>query len=681
MKSLMSACALLFALSLSAHPAEAPKPVSAPAEETQPSASETIVVTATRSERAVSELPVSATVIRTEEIRTAPVRSVDDLVRTIPGVQMTVVSGSGSTPNNQRVSMHGLGGTRALVLLDGIPIHDPYSGIVQWQKVPLDSLRQIEVVRGGNASLFGNFALGGTINLITRPVSGNGGAADLSYGTGNTGRAAVTVDHRLSERVALRVSHNQNDSNGFLRVPDAGPVDVAAWIESTITAARADLLLSDRSAAFVNASVSKFDVSQGTPATYSKRDIVATSAGLHRGAGANGLLSATAFYQRQSERLVNSSIIGQRESEFVSQDGTIPSTSAGASLEWSVQRRGVIPFISLGVDLQKIEASEDRITFNRSGAITQLNEVGGRQRFAGLFAQTSWRPSDKLEVLISARLDSFRSDDGRDIVTGGLATYYPATTSKQLDPRVSVRYALGGRSAVRGSVYRAFNAPTLRDLYRKNQTGNSVILGNPYLQPETLVGGEIGWEWATDRSHVEVNVYRSTIDAMQTRAHPAGQPANVQQFFNLGSGRSQGVELMGDLRLSPQWSVNAGYTYADAIIAADPSPELVGNRLPEVPEHSGSLSVRYRNDRGTSADIRGRVLSRSYAEAANAAKSPAHRVVDLSITQRIRSSMELYALVENVFDEHYYLALAVNSFRSGLPRTVTTGVRLQWGRD
>src|SRR6188768_2569497 len=108
---------------------------------------------------------------------------------------------------------------------------------------------------------------------------------------------------------------------------------------------------------------------------------MATSAGLHRGAGNNGLLAATAFYQSQRERLVNSSIIGQRESEFFSQDGTIPSTSAGASLEWSLQRRGVLPFLSVGVDLQQIEASEDRITFNRSGAITQLNEVGGRQRF------------------------------------------------------------------------------------------------------------------------------------------------------------------------------------------------------------------------------------------------------------------------------------------------------------
>jgi outer membrane receptor protein involved in Fe transport len=664
MKSLMSAVALLFALSLSAHPTD-----------------ETIVVTATRSERAVSELPVSTTVIREEEIRSAPVRSVDDLLRTIPGVHMSVISGSGSTPNNQRLSMHGLGGTRALVLLDGIPIHDPYSGIVQWQKVPLDSLRQVEVVRGGNASLFGNFALGGTINLITRPVTGNGGAADLSYGTGNTARASLTFDHRLNEKVALRVSHNQNDSNGFVRVPDAGPVDVAAWIDSAITAARADLLLSDRAAAYVNASVSQIDISQGTPSTYSKRDIVATSAGLHRGAGRNGLVSVNAFYQRQSERLVNSTILGQRQSEFVSQDGIIPSRSTGASLEWSVNRSGRLPFLSVGVDLQQVEAAEDRVTFNRSGAVTQLNRVGGRQRFAGLFAQASWRPSERLEVLGSARLDSFRNEQGSDVITGGAAISYPDTSSNQVDPRLSIRYALGNRSAVRGSLYRAFNAPTLRDLYRKNQTGNSIILGNPYLQPETLVGGELGWEWATDRAHVELNLYRSTIDGLQSRALVPGPAANVFQFMNLGTARSQGLEAMADLHLSRRWSLNAGYTFADATITEDPNPELIGKMLPEVSRHIGSLSVRYRGDRGTSVDVRGRVLSRSYGEASNLSLSPAHRVVDLSVSQTLRGSLDVYALVENVFDEEYYLALAPTSFRSGLPRTVTTGVRLQWGRD
>ncbi|HEX7149893.1 MAG TPA: TonB-dependent receptor [Thermoanaerobaculia bacterium] len=666
----MSVRALVFLLSISGTADEVPP---------KPKVEETMVVTATRSERAVNELPVSTTVIREEAIESAPVRSVDDLIRTIPGVHASVISGSGSTPNNQRISMHGLGGTRALVLLDGVPLHDPYSGIVQWQKVPLDSLRQVEVVRGGNASLFGNFALGGTINLITRPVEQNSVHTDLSYGSGETARAAFSVDRLLSENLAVRLSYNRNDANGFVRVPDPGPVDIDAWIDTWITSGRADYRLSDTSSAFLKSSFSQVDISQGTPATYSKRDIFEASGGAHRSITANSLLQGSAFHQRQSERLVNSSIIGARVSEFMSQDSTIPSTVTGGSLEWSVQRSGVIPFVSFGVDLQQMSASESRVAFNRSGNVTQRNVVQGRQRFAGVYAQASWQPSARVEVLTSARVDTFRNYDGSNAIEGGQTTIYPAKSSTQLDPRISIRYALSASSALRGSAYRAFNAPTLRDLYRTNQTGNSIILGNPNLEPETLVGGEVGYEFAGQRARFEVNLYRSTVEGLQSRANAPGQPPNVFLNMNLGTSRSQGVELMADARLARRWTVNAGYTFADSTIVEDPNPELVGKMIPEVSRHIGSLGLRFRGDGGTTAEVRGRVLSRSYGEAQNLALSPAHRVVDLSASQPLRPWLDVYGAIENVFDEEYWLALAPTSLRSGLPRTVTVGVRVRTG--
>ena len=640
-----------------------------------PKTEETIVVTATRSERSVSELPVSTAVVREEEIHDAPVRSVDDLLRTIPGVTPSVVSSSGSTPNNQRFSMHGLGGTRALVLLDGIPIHDPYSGIVQWQTVPLQSLRQIEVVRGGNASLFGNFALGGTVNLITPPVTDDDLALDVSWGSGNTARGALTLDHAITDKLGVRLSRYQTNSDGFVRVPDPGPVDIPAWVDNVMTAARVEYAYSDRTAGFFNASTSQIDISQGTPTTYSKRDINIFSAGMHHGIGANALLSFNAYTQRQSERLVNSSLVGKRESEWVSQDGTNPSSGSGVSAEWTMSRTGKIAFVGAGVDLQQLEADEDRVVFNRSGAITQREHVGGQQRFAGVFVQASWRPATRVEVLGSARMDWFRNANGYDVIENGVAKYYPSKSASELDPRISVRYALTSRSALRGSVYRAFNAPTLRDLYRNNQTGNSVILGNPALVPETLTGGEAGWEWAGDHARVELNVYRSTIESMQARAIVAGQ-TNVFQYFNLGTARSQGVEATGDFRLSRRWQIGAGYTFADAVVTSDPSPAIVGNQLIEVPRHAGSLNVRFRADRGTTAIVRASVVSRSYGDVNNTAISNAHRIVDFSVSQPVRSWMDAYVLVENAFDEEYYLALTTTSLRSGLPRTVTGGLRI-----
>ncbi|HEV7767663.1 MAG TPA: TonB-dependent receptor [Thermoanaerobaculia bacterium] len=651
------------------------------AEEPSPDATkakldETIVVTATRSERAVSELPVSTTVISEKQLETAPATFIDDVLRTVPGVHMAMAGSASSITTGQRVSMHGLGGTRALVLLDGIPIHDPYFGTVQWQKVPLDSLRQVEIVRGGAASLFGNFALGGTINLLTRPVSDSLIRLDVAGGSSSTQRAALTVDHVVNEKVGLRVSHNRFNSDGYYRVPNRGPVDILGWNDTWTTSARADIHLSDRTYGFIKSNLSKIDVSQGTPVAYDKRDIFDLSAGMHRALGANALLSTTIFYQDQDEESVSGTIIGQRESEFLSQVSTIPTSMLGASVEWSTQRTGAISFLSIGVDVQRIETKEHRLSFSRAGALTQEGQLTGSQQFAGIFGQASWRPSDRFEILASARLDHYRNYDGSDLIVNGQQTYYDEASSTQFDPRVSFRYALAKSTAIRGAAYRAFKAPTLRDLYRSNVTGTSVLLGNAFLEPETLIGAEVGIEWGNERAHVELNVYRSDIEGLLSRAGVAGQPPNVQRNLNLGKSRSQGIEAMADLRLSQQWGVNLGYTYADSVIVEDPNPALVGKLIPEVAPHIGTLGVRFSGRDATTVNLRYRVLSHSYGEAANLVASPAHRILDVSASRPIRSWIDAYATLENALDENYYYVLSPTASRSGQPRTFSLGVRM-----
>jgi outer membrane receptor protein involved in Fe transport len=639
---------------------------------------EAIVVTATRSERAVSDLPLSTTVISEADLKAAPALFADDVLRSIPGVQMPFVGSTASITTRQQVSMRGLGGMRALVLLDGIPIHDPYYGTVQWQKVPLNSLRQVELVRGGNASLFGNFALGGTINLLTRPVDTNTVRADVAYGTHSTERGSVSADHSFSEALAVRFSHLLYDTAGFIRQPDSGPVDVNGWNDTAVTSARLEFKPRPGTSGFLKASWSQIDVSNGTVIAYSKRDILDIAGAAHHMAGSRGLVSVTAFTQRQEEHAVSTSVVGAaRDSEFKSQDSLIPASVAGASLEWSTQRSGPIAFLSVGLDVQQVEAEEARISFNRTGAITQRATVGGRQRFAGLFAQASWRPSDRMEVLVSGRLDNYRNERGREEIVNGTLTSYPSATTTQFDPRISVRYALGDRSALRGAVYRAFKAPTLRELYRNTQTGVTLSLGNPFLQPETLEGGELGWEWAGRNAHVEVILYRSDIEGLQNRIAVEGRP-NTIQLVNLGDTRSQGVEAMADFRLSPTWSVNAGYTWADATIVADPNPALVGKLIPEVSPHAATLGFRYRGRTGITFDARGRSFSRQYGEPANLAVTPSHHIVDLSASHPIRSWADVYVIAENVLDESYYYALTPTAFRSGQPRTITAGFRFDF---
>ena len=646
-----------------------------PAAEAVPAVKSTIVVTATRSERAAGDLPVSTTVIGEDELEAVPPTFIDELLRAVPGVQMNLSGGAAPFTAGQRLSMRGLGGQRALVLLDGIPIHDAYDGTIQWQKVPFDSLRQIEVVRGGAASLFGNFALGGTVNMLTRPVTDSGIRLDLASASASTTRGVLTIDHEFSERLGLRASHDRFNSNGYDRVPDPGPVDVDGWNDSWSTLARADYQLSDAVRGFLKANLSKIHLSQGTPLANDRHDIFETSAGIQRATGSGGLLSTTVFYRSQEEDTSSGSILGQRESEFLSQASTIPSNVMGVSADWSTHRSGAIAFFSFGVDVQRIETEEHRLQYNRNGAVQREVNLTGSQQFAGLFGQASWRPTERLEILASARIDHYKSYDGSELIVRGAQTHYPEATSTQFDPRVSFRYALAKGTALHGAAYRAFKAPTLRELYRSNQMGNSVALANPFLEPETLVGAELGLDWSSDRVHAEVNVFRSEIEGLQSRAPVPGQP-NAFQFLNLGKSRSQGVEAMADVRLSPRWAVNLGYTYSDAVVIEDPNPALEGKLIPEVVPRMGSIALRYTGRDATALIARYRLLSKSYGEAANLAPSPGYRVLDVALSRPILSWLDGYASLENAFDKGYYYVLSPNMSRSGQPRTLTLGVRM-----
>src|SRR5439155_21254462 len=117
------------------------------------------------------EAPASVTVITADDILHSPNVTLDDLLRQIPSFNLFRRSSSVvGHPTTQGVSLRGIGpsgASRALVLVDGVPINDPFGGWVYWSRMPMLGVDQIEVVRGGGSSVWGNYALGGVVNVIT----------------------------------------------------------------------------------------------------------------------------------------------------------------------------------------------------------------------------------------------------------------------------------------------------------------------------------------------------------------------------------------------------------------------------------------------------------------------------------------------------------------------------------
>jgi outer membrane receptor protein involved in Fe transport len=136
---------------------------------------ETVLVTPARTERRLDDVPASVRVLDRDDIRGSPALVADDVLRQLPTFSLfRRTSSLASHPTAQGVSLRGIGPSgvsRTLVLVDGVPFNDPFGGWVYWSRLPMASISRIEVVEGASSSLYGNFAMGGVIHVIShRPA-------------------------------------------------------------------------------------------------------------------------------------------------------------------------------------------------------------------------------------------------------------------------------------------------------------------------------------------------------------------------------------------------------------------------------------------------------------------------------------------------------------------------------
>src|SRR5262249_18975656 len=144
------------------------------------------VVTATRTSRRVRDVPTPVTVVPRTEIVQSPTQTLDELLRMLPSFATFRRTNSlVSDPTAQGVNLRGIGPSgvsRTLVLVDGLPANDAFGGWFYWRQLPRIGIERIEVAPGGGSPLYGNYALGGVVQVFSRPVEGSELDADGSGG-------------------------------------------------------------------------------------------------------------------------------------------------------------------------------------------------------------------------------------------------------------------------------------------------------------------------------------------------------------------------------------------------------------------------------------------------------------------------------------------------------------------
>ena len=670
---------------------------------------ETITVTATRSDQRLGDTPASVTLIGREAIRRSAGVTADDVLRQVSTFSLfRRTSSLASHPTAQGVSLRGLGPSgvsRTLVLLDGVPFNDPFGGWVYWSRVPIESADRIEVVDSASSNLYGNYAMGGVINIVTAPPARRALEVRTQYGT----RGTPKVDVQASDvwgNVGLLVNATVFETDGYAPVVEGerGRVDNKASVSFRNFRAHMTYAPSDRVRAFVGGSYFREERDNGKASTIDGREEAndtswsAASGGLRAQLPGQNELQATLFVDVERFRsnfLAVPASTPPRNIGRMTLNQFVPTTSVGGLLQWArpIGRR---QFLTAGTDWRWIEGEsrEDGLDATTGTQVTLRRLSGGTQQMAGVFVQNVITPVPRLVLTLGARVDQWRNSNGHNnetslpsgLPTAAHAPSLPDRADVAVSPRLAALYRVHDRVRVWGNIGAGFRAPTLNELYRQFRVGTVLTLANPQLGPERLRGGEIGLSVEpVSRLFVKATWFDNRVTDPVSNVTITVAGNNVtQQRQNLGRTHIRGVQMDADYQVGDAWQVGGSYVFNRATVAAfTANPSLVGKVLPQVPTHRGAFRLSYVNPTWVTVSLSVQGVGSQFDDDQNmrvvpgytTPGLPAFGVVDLSASRALGKRLEVFGGVQNLFDHEVYVGTLPTTV--GAPRFISVGVRVR----
>jgi len=642
-----------------------------------------LVITTTRAPERIVQSAAAVTLLTQEQIQRSPYpggHQLDDLLRSVPGVQPATLSSRYNHPTAQSVTLNGLGARRALVLLDGVPLNDGFGGWINWGLIPND-IERVEIVPGGVSNLYGTWAMGGVIHVITkRPAVGTGLTLDSQAGTLSTLQQGLNARYG-TDRFRFSLGYRWFHTNGVIPVPayQRGPVDRTN--DSRHELFNGSLSWMPTSATTIDLSGSLFreDRTFGTTLSVASRTIGNVALGLRSDQGRAGLWEGKLFGQWQTFRNLSSQIVPSsliRLGEFQNSIQTIPSNDFGGSAQWT-GRLFDRDRLVLGTDARTIIAQSTDNLFSQTAFLGQTL-ARGQQLGWGLFGEWILLLTDRWTVTPSARADWWKNFNARS-ESPTTSTIPRDNVISVVNPKLSSSYQLSETLRLGASVYQAFRAPTLNELYRGFSFGGFAFLPNDQLRPERLTGAEVKveGELLNERAlHWRLSLHR---DSVKDQILFITQGPLSAQRQNVGRSLSTGGALDLSYRVIPLLTLNLGYAYVDSLISNFPgTPDREGKRVPNVSRSQVTMGVTVGRSDWVEATILARYLSRQYADDANTQPVADFVVLDASLQHEIRKGIHLMVNGENLTDRHY-IATQTGSVKTlGSPLLIMGGVRAEF---
>lgn len=523
---------------------------------------EPVIVSATRSAQSEVSIPGSISIISQQDIRDSGATSLAEVLRGQGAVQVRDIYGDGT---RMEVGMRGFGSTAAantLVLIDGRRLNNPDLAAPEFSSIHLKDIERIEIIQGSAGTLFGDQAVGGVINIITR--SPQQFHATVAAEAGSYGRRSInaSVSNRLDNGVSFRLSAVSRDADNYRGRNEVGYGNLLGRMDYGF--ARGNVFVEYQT---VNEDAhlpgglfaADFAVDRRAPrylTDYADTDTDSARIGLQYDLADNWQFAAE---------------LTRRDTDVNGRLSGFDFTQARTVEEFTPRLVGTLgmqhgeALLTLGLDYIRSDY-----------LLTAFGTTTNDQTVRNLYAQAVMPLTERLSLTLGARgadvendlTDSFKFASGINIDDS--QSVYEAGVSMRVNPQ-----------------WRVFARRDGNFRFAKLDEHTQTLGGVVALDTQTGVSYEFGSEWRRDGNSIKATLFRLTLENEIDY-----DPVNFANI-NLDPTVRNGLVLEGKWQASDRLQLSGQYSYIDASFDKG---AFKGNAVPFVAENTAHLAATYQLD-------------------------------------------------------------------------------------
>jgi len=620
---------------------------------------EEVVITSNKYPKKQSETGKVVTVITREQLEKSGGRTLSELLNTISGT--TIIGANNILGTNQTVSIRGASAGNVLLLLDGIPVNDPsvISNYFDLNFFTSGQVERIEILKGGQSTLYGSDAVAGVINIISKkPAAGTFNIySDITGGSYNTLQQNLGFSTR-GKQADLSFNYTHLGSDGFSTAHDENKTGLfdKDGIEQNTVSAKLGFQVSPKIKATLFSSYSRYKTDLDASAFTDDRDYTGLNKNTQAGTSVVykhklGSLHATYNYNKAQRLYVDEpGHISNPFSSYSRADYTGRTHFAEIYNSWLLKNIEILA----GVDYRFNNTDQSYYSTGSFGPYTAPTLAAKMNQFSP-YVSLVYKNNTGFTTEIGGRFNN-HSEYGNNFTF----TFNPS-------------YAISNKVKVFANLYSAFKTPTLYQLF-------DAFAGNAGLKPEKGMIAEAGTAVTVAkifRLRV-VGFYRNTEDAIVYTYNPA---LFESKYLNVSEQKNYGAEF--EINYSRgKLSIDANYTHTDGetTSAFDGTGSPIGKdttyfNLYRIPKHAINFSLGVQATKAIFIRAQARSISKReefiYGSSTEILK--AYTTIDLYGEYKFDKVFRLFLDLKNITNKEYFDIRGYNSRRFNF----TTGVRFQ----